>query len=298
MHQLKPLALRALAVLVVVVVLPATALGQSKAAEITQKTWEGLQAGTVGLEDGLKELDKAIEEDESYAPAWFYRGFVFANLQRMQEAHESFLMAAELNPGWGPAHNMTAISARDTGKLDVAWEHAIKAHQSGMDMAEMFQGLQTMGRSPDDLEDQLAAKRVFVAPINTEKFEQQVVNPFTSGSASDATGRGQSILSQAQADLFRLLYQTRKSLANSRAFGLVQRQDMADYVLVIEVDNIGGNPSRRPLRGYIRLLDSRSGEEAYRRPLQLRNIASLGDLNGDLERYVNFLEVWAAEVAR
>ena len=36
----------------------------------------------------------------------------------------------------------------------------------------------------------------------------------------------------------------------------------------------------------------RSGEEAYRRLLELRNIASLADLNADIERYVDFLEEW------
>ena len=68
---------------------------------------------------------------------------------------------------------------------------------------------------------------------------------------------------------------------------------MAQYLLVIEIDEMGASGgSQKPVRGYIRLIDSRSGEEAYRRLLELRNIASLADLNADMQRYVDFMEEW------
>ena len=297
----------------------ALAQEQSKAEEIASNAWNMLLQGR--LEDGLEELDKAIDEDKNHAMAWYYRGFALANLQRMNEAHASFLRAAELGPGWGDAHRMAAVSAVDTGNLDVAWDQAIKAHQAGVDMTQAFQSLQTRSRAPDDLDQQLNAVRVFVGPLNTEKLAARLDNPFTravdtgdgptstvevqrgqlvdprSTSASLATGVGKRLITESQADFFQLLQQTRRSLAASRSFGLVPRQEMARYLLMIEVDELAESGPKR-LEGYLKLYDPRSGEEVYRRVLELRNISSRSDLNADLERYVAYLEEWLAQRGR
>ena len=75
------------------------------------------------------------------------------------------------------------------------------------------------------------------------------------------------------------------------ADGVAQRQEMADFLMVIEVDELGAG-DRKSLRGYIKLYDPRSGEEVYRRVLELNNIASLSDLNRDMERYIDYMEEW------
>ena len=56
-----------------------------------------------------------------------------------------------------------------------------------------------------------------------------------------------------------------------------------------------GEGAQKTVKGYIKLVDPRSGEEAYRRIIELRNISSLADLNADSERDVDFMEIWLRE---
>ncbi len=272
------------------------------------------------FDTALSDLDKAIEADAANPLAHYYRGVALGNVGRERDALGAFLRAAELNPGWGEAHRMATIAALNTRNLPVAWDQAVKAHQSGSDIGDSINRLLALEKAPGDLDEQLAAARVFVMPLNTEKLEARQDNPFgrevLSGggtaadigvgggggggiidpfatSASRSTNVGGRQVAESQGDFYSLLMQTRRSLADSRYFGVVPRQDMAQYLLVIEIDEMGGSGgSQKPIRGYIKLIDPRNGAEAYRRLLELRNIASLADLNADMERYVDLMEEW------
>ena len=285
------------------------------------------------FDTALSDLDKAIEADAANPLAHYYRGVALGNVGRERDALGAFLRATELNPGWGEAHRMATIAALNTGNLPVAWDQAIKAHQAGSDIGDSINRLLALEKAPGDLDEQLAAARIFVMPLNTEKLEARQDNPFGTEvvsrggtaagvvggggggggggivdpfatSASRSTNVGGRQVAESQADFYSLLMQMRRSLADSRSFGVVPRQDMAQYLLVIEIDEMGVQrvgssvglgpirDSQKPVRGYIKLIDPRSGEEAYRRLFELRNIASLADLNADIERYVDFMEEW------
>jgi len=256
----------------------------------------------------LQELDRALDADDKNSQAHYFRGVALGNLGREREALDEFVAAAELNPGWADAHRWAAVAALNIRNLEVAWDQAIKAHQSGVDMTDELSRLMAMERAPSDLDSQLGASRIFVMPLSTEKLAARQDNPFSvsatgaaadgSGfvnpantSASRATGVGNTQITQSQSDFYNLLMQTRRSLADSKLFGVVPRQEMADFLMVIEVDELGTG-DRKSLKGYIKLYDPRSGEEVYRRVLELRNITSLADLNSDMERYLNFMEEW------
>ncbi len=259
------------------------------------------------FERALQQLDAIIQQDPTYAPAHYLRGMALGNLGREREAVEAFIAAADLNPGWGEAHRLATIAAINTGNLPVAWEQAIKAYQSGSDISESLSRLLAMERAPSDLDTRLTAARIYVMPLNTEKLAAQQENPFGvdviggaprgtvfdpfNSSASRATNVGGEKISRSQSSFFNLLMQTRRSLADSRYFGVVPQQEMAQYLMLIEVDELDGGA----LEGYIKLYDARSGEEAYRRVLQLRNINSLADLNADIERYVDYMAEWLSK---
>ena len=278
------------------------------------------------FDTALSNLDEAIEADTANPLSHYYRGVALGNLGRERDALGAFLKAAELNPGWGEAHRMATIAALDTFNLPVAWEQAVKAHQAGSDVSDAISRLLALEKAPGDLDEQLAAARIFVMPLSTEKLEARQDNPFgtevVSGggtaagvgvgggrggvgggggdvtdpfatSTARATNVGGQQVAQSQGDFYSLLMQMRRSLADSRYFGVVPRQDMAQYLLVIEIDEMGGSGgAQKPVKGYLKLIDPRSGEEAYRRLLELRNIASLADLNADMGRYVGFMEEW------
>ena len=267
----------------------------------------------------LSDLNKAIEADASNPSAHYYRGLVLGNLGRQREALDAFLKAAELNPGWGEAHRVATIAALDTRNLSIAWEQAVKAYQAGADVSQSINRLLALEKAPGDLDEQLAAARIFVMPVDTEKLEARQDNPFGGGnvvgaaldrggiasagssneignpSGSTSTSRQTNVggkqAAQAQAHFHSLLMQLRLSLTNSRHFGVVAGQDMAQYLMLVEIAEMGG-ASGNAVKGHLKLVDPRSGEEAYRRVLELKNISSLAELNSEIERIVNLLEEW------
>jgi len=190
------------------------------------------------------------------------------------------------------------LSAR-TGLFQTAWVQAIRAHQAGADVTRLMEQLVQVDPGPDDLSLQLAAPGIFVAEAETSKAQAHTDNPFgvveldeDTSERADSLGVGLRRLLESQGDIHRVLHQTRESLANSHSFALVPREDMATYILVVEVDELGANPSQRDMKGYITLLDARDGEEVYRQPIELSNIAAANEVRAEIERYMIYLERW------
>ncbi len=265
----------------------ATALVSQQAESSAQLTEQGRLAFVNRQFDvALSDLNKAIEADASNPSAHYYRGLVLGNLGREREALDAFLKAAELNPGWGEAHRMAAVAALNTNNLPIAWEQAVKAYQAGADISESINQLLALEKAPGNLDDQLDAARVFVGGFDTSVFDRD-------GSRMGA----KAILAQAAADLFSFQQTARETLSESAAFGLVQRQESAQYIMMFEIefltDTLNGSPRR--LRGVLRLVDARSGETVDRRRIDFDDINSLGYLNREWRRIVGLMEEWAAE---
>lgn len=262
-------------------------------------------------DDALRELEKVFDKTDSFAPAYFVAGMAYGAKDDAQPAFDNFLKAVEYQPGWGIAHREASFWAARMNNLEDSWDHAIQAHLAGTDMSDAFAGLQTMGPAPDDLDQRLAASRVWVAPMNVEQFLAREENPFgrlidSGGSSTDtdnvsnsrATSVGARVVSESSADRASVMRRTRQRLADSRMFGLVANQEQAQYILVLEADDIGESNSRRPFEGYLNLLDARSGEQAHRMRIQMSNIASEGEINRDLDRIIGLLEEWAEKQGR
>ena len=265
----------------------ASALVSQQAEASAQLTEQGRLAFVNRQFDvALSDLNKAIEADASNPSAHYYRGLVLGNLGREREALDAFLKAAELNPGWGEAHRMAAVAALNTSNLPIAWEQAVKAYQAGAEISESINQLLALEKAPGDLDDQLAVARVFVGGFDTSVFDRD-------GSRMGA----KAILAQAAADLFSFQQTARETLSESAAFGLVQRQESAQYIMMFEIefltDTLNGSPRR--LRGVLRLVDARSGETVDRRRIDFDDINSLGYLNREWRRIVGLMEEWAAE---
>jgi len=262
-------------------------------------------------DEALAELQKIFDKNDEFAPAYFVAGLAYAGKDQTQEAFDSFVLATEYQLGWGAAHRQASFYAAGLGNLDASWDHAIKAHLAGTDMSDAFEGLQTMGPSPDDFQARLTVYRVMVAPMNLEQYLASEENPFgrmidAGGSATNtdnisntrATGVAARVVSQSSADRASVMRRTRQRLADSRYFALVGSQNQAQYILVIEVDELGENSTSRPMRAYFNLLDAQSGERAYRMRVEMRNIASESDINRDLDRIIGLLEEWAEKQQR
>ena len=250
-------------------------------------------------DEALAELQSLLAENPEFAPAHFVAGLAYAAKQDAPNAYQSMLKAAEFNPGFGQAHRLASMYAADLGDLDASWAEAIRAHQAGTDMSDAFAGLPP-DTAPEDLDAAMAAPRVFVGPIDTETFEEQGDTALAGGansSASGRTNRGARVIQEVAPDILRWGQEAKRQFSTSRAFGLVQRPEQSQYILIFEVDSIADS-TRRRTRGYLRLVDSQSGEDAYRRRVEFADIASLGDLNRDFSRIMDIMEEWAAEQQR
>jgi len=208
---------------------------------------------------------------------------------------------------------MAALAAFQSGEPEIAWEQAIKAQQGGVDMSEGFAMLRQQSQAPDDLDAMLAVSRVFIGPILTNRYEEmadRALQGGASGAASARTGIARRVLNEAAQDMYELQQEARRQFNDSRSFALVQRQDMAQLMMVLDVDDITDtNPPsntasnrsqdrRRELKGDLKLVDIQTGEELYKRRVDFRDIGHRSDLNRDFARYMALMEEWVAERAR
>lgn len=90
-----------------------------------------------------------------------------------------------------------------------------------------------------EVERSIAAARVFVGGFDTSVFDR-------GGTSSGA----KSVLNRAAADLFGFQQEARRKLSESTAFGLVQRQESAQYIMLFEVEflsnSLMGSRRREP----------------------------------------------------
>jgi tetratricopeptide (TPR) repeat protein len=289
-------------VLVLAVGSPPSSAAQH-AADLTEEGGKLVEAGR--YQQALEVLDRAIEEDAEYAMAYFVRGYALNGLGNLAGARDAFLRAAELNPGWADAHQMAAVLAARTGQFETSWTQAIRAHQAGAQVDRLMEQLARAQPGPDDLDRQLEAPRIFVAEADTTKAEAHTDNPFgveeldeDTNERADALGVGLRRILDSQGDIYRVLWQTRASLAASSNFALVQQADLATFILVVEVDELSASSDPRQMKGYVTIVRAGDAEEVYRQPIELSNISSASVVRAEIERYTIYLERWAAEQAR
>ncbi len=302
--------------LAVVTFAPVTAIGQETVPEILQKGVDELEKGN--LELALREIKKAIEMEPGYPAAHFYAGMASAQMQKFEDAFDYFLAAADLSPGYGEAHMMACRVAYDQGKFDDSWEQAILAAQSGYDMSQAFVGLEQQQDPPDDFQQRMQAPRVVIGGLDLEALSARdaFMGPPTEDIASASAGAdastrgavstesgalprgtgstGAGLVAETSAELNEVRRQFGIALAHSRAFAVVPRPEIADYVLEIQVDDLR-ETEPRSLKGIVKLIDYSTLEQIYSRPVELRNIASVSDLRTEISRFVGYMETWLKE---
>jgi len=251
-----------------------------------------------------------------------FRGIVLGQMGRSPEALESFLRATSLSPGQAAAHRGAAIAAYNEQQYELAWANLVQAIQAGDEQATgLIQAMIASAPPPPDLDAQLTAARIFLAPLDTGLYDS-AVDLRTMGGVSRRDPRlmNQTAASDTDVGFYELARQMRLALVTSRLFGLVPREDMAGYSMTIEIHDVGGNvtaggatsqsagesgmgnqqanatPRRsgpRSVNGYIKLRDLQTDDVVYSRLLDLANMSAIADLHADMTRHVEFLEVWA-----
>lgn len=287
--------------MLVVAVPPAAAQGRAEATRLTDQAQKLIQENR--LSEALQVLERATGVDPEYWEAHYQKGRTLGLLDRMSEALDALVRAAELNPGHAHTHHLAWLAAYKIGDYDTAWDQAIRASLAGIDMNAKFLEMFHASAPPEDFELRIRAPRVFVADVDAAEIEARSELPFNrnpmTGGFGTLTGRpdemqGSDRFRESAADLLRVQRITRAALSRSPYFGVVLQAEQADYALQLSVDLLTDQAPRR-MEGYLRLIDLSSGESAYYRTVEFRDIATATLLHGELERYVDDLEEWLRE---
>ena len=246
------------------------------------------------LEEAVEEFDKAIEEDETFWEPYYQRGRALANLGRMEEAKQSFLGGAQMNPAHAHNHLLAGIAALNVNDFDTSWDQLIRAHLAGNADAQGFiDRLRQAAAPPPDFDLRMGAWRVFVAGVDTRDLVAGGTMPV------DRFGRNaeddiQEVLGRMQPDLTALQRHVANAISDSPGFGVVASLDLAEYVMVISPDTI--DDSRRPsMTGYLRLYEANVTEAVYSRQVEFRDLSASGQVSATLTQIMNQLESWRRE---
>ncbi len=110
-------------------------------------------------------------------------------------------------------HEFATIASADAGDYATAWEHAIRAQQAGYDMSQRVETLRASSPPPADLDERLAAPRLYV-------------------------GRAVVPDPEAQAFIEAVSRAVRLAISESHDFGLVTDASRADHFLVLQINDI------------------------------------------------------------
>jgi hypothetical protein len=110
-------------------------------------------------------------------------------------------------------HEFAAIASADAGDYAAGWEHTIRAQQAGHDMNQRVETLRASSPPPADLDERLAAPRLYV-------------------------GRAVVPDPEAQAFVEAVSRAVHLAISESHDFGLVTDASRADRFLVLQINDI------------------------------------------------------------
>ncbi len=217
------------------------------------------------LQSAMLVLDRAIRADPGYAPAYFRRALVLAELDRLEDAQTNALRAAALSPGVAELHELAMLLLIDASDSATAWEQAIQAAQAGADLRRHFDRLDATGPAPADFDARVMAPRVMVA------------RPYTAVT---------NLLMETA--LPKVMQSVRRELAAVPGIGVVVDPSVADFALTINASRLS-NRQPRMMEGELVVTDL-SGRRVYGKSFLLEDVDSPGRIAANLERIVLDLE--------
>ena len=261
---------------------------QGSPAEAITLTQRGVElVADQKFEEALEAFDRAIEADETYGMGHYQRGRALAQMGRMEEAKESLLRSTALQPGFAHGHLLSSLAAQQLGDYETAWDQAVRAVLAGTELSQ-FASLQQASEPPPDIEDRLAAWKVFVVGVDTREVMNRDDGPFNARrGARDIT----STLAQVQPDLLELQRLLSNAISDTPGFGLVPDAEMAQYLLVITPESISVDP-RNTMEGEFRLHEVEGNDVAFVREVSFRNLSAASAVTVEIRQFIVLLENW------
>ena len=176
--------------------------------------------------DALEIIKDVLKANDRLWVAYYWKGMAHGQMGDEDDALEAFLAADERQPGVKDVYLMAGIAAFGVGDYETCWEMTILAHQAGQDMTKEIEQLKEVVNPPDDLEERLEAPRVMVGPMDLSVIEQN--------SAME------SMIMQIHGELTVVQQEFEQALRDSPNFGLVRLSELADYIVVVNIEDYGG----------------------------------------------------------
>ena len=264
---------------------------QASPAEAITLTQRGVElVADRKLEEALEAFDRAIEADENYGMVHYQRGRALALMGRMEEAKESLLRSTVLQPGFAHGHQLSSLASQQLGDYETAWDQAVRAVLAGTELSQ-FGSLQQASEPPPDIDDRLAAWKVFVVGVDTREVMNSDEVPFNARSGARDI---RSTLAQVQPDLLELQRLVSNAVSDTPGFGLVPDAEMAQYLLVITPESITADP-RNTMEGEFRLHEVEGNGVAFVREVSFRNLSAESAVTVEIQRFIEVLENWKGE---
>ncbi len=223
---------------------------------------EGIGLLTSGHDvEALTAFDRCLAQNPYVTAAHAHRARILAANGATEQALESAVRATDLEPTNAEYRALVSNLARDMGRYELTWAHAIRAVQTGETAADILDALAAESRPPSDLEQQLAAPRVVV--LATPPAQPDLL---------------------VRAALPGAITAIQHALSRHPAVALVADPYLSQYVAWVSEKELS---DKRPRRFEGRLLvNDRAGDELYEEDFELADIDDPAASARDLARHI------------
>ena len=214
--------------------------------------------------DALEQLDLALRLDPGYWPIYLQRARALLQGGRREEARDDLLTTLDLRPGLSSAHVLLADTAFELGDWQLAWYHAIRAAQDGIDVTPLLRALIDVSEAPVDLAEQLRAVRIAV----------------DIGATPDELD---------QATMLELLRALRREMSAASDIALVSRSNYANAAVILEVEEVKDRP--RKLEGEL-VVNGGPYDAMRREKLEIDNLDDAGEIAAGVAEAAQKVREW------
>ena len=215
--------------------------------------------------EAVKQLDLAARLDPGYWPIYLHRARSLLRTDRLEDARDDLLATLELRPELGLAHELLADTVFRLGNFKLAWYHAIRAAQDGVDMLPLVGELMRVSEGPPDLAEQLSAVRIFVDV-------------------------GPPAVEIDQATLLELLRVLRSEMSVATDIALVSKSSNATAALILETQVVSGRP--RKLEGKLVIRDRDWRQAIRQEKLEIDDLDDQAEIKSGISKAAYEMRVW------
>ena len=223
---------------------------------------EGIRQLDLDIAASLAAFERSIRANPSFPDPHAWSAQVLSWEEEVESAIASAIRATELAPANGEYHLLVSDLASLGEQYDLAWEHVIRAAQTGLEPTFEFDALAELAPPPDGIRERLNAPRVAIlaAPSTQPNLIVRAALP--------TAIRGIA-----------------RALSEHPYAALVPDPRAAQYLLWVLDKDLSSNPPRR-FEGQL-VLTNAAGETAYQQDIHFNDLDDYAKNADELGRHIH-----------